>query len=188
MSELRGLESTKPEFKAAYLMSMQPVIDLLNGRFARMKLKETPLSVYTAASESDIQEMFEEVFQIDHTLQVDKLVMKELKKADGWQSFLAKHCKCSHYSFQVKKCGSVDCLYCQSNPSQTPDFNQIHFLPDPEPTTDKLHYLPFDQMYGKVTTDSHHPSLKLDSVEKETDKQQRSLLVAARVRDVVFLL
>ena len=33
---------------------------------------------------------------------------------------------------------------------------------------------------------SHRPSLQLDSVEKGTDKQHRALLVAARVRDVIF--
>ena len=51
LSELRNLASSKPEFKAAYLQSMQPVIDLLNGRFTRMKLKDSPLSTYTGASD-----------------------------------------------------------------------------------------------------------------------------------------
>ena len=185
LSELRGLASSKPEFKAAYLRSMQPVIDLLNNRFTRTKLKESPLSTYTGANESEIQEMFDEVLQIDTTLQADKLVQKELKKAEGWKLFVTKHCKCSHYYFQVMKCTSSLCLYCQSNPPRTPDLDQIHFLPDPEPTLDKLHYKPFDQVYGKKTTDSHRPSLQLDSVEKETDKEHRALLVAARVRDVI---
>ena len=36
-------------------------------------------------------------------------------------------------------------LVLQCNPTQTPDFSQIHFLPNPEPTPDKLHYLSFDQ-------------------------------------------
>ena len=182
---LEILASSKPEFKAAYLQSMQPVIDLLNGRFTRMKLKDSPLSTYTGASEDDIQKVFDEVHQIDNILQMDKLVKKELKKTENWQPFVAKHCKCSHYSFQVKKCTLVDCLYCQCNPTQTPDFSQIHFLPNPEPTPDKLHYLSFDQLYGKETTDSHRPSLQSDSVEKETDKEHRALLVAARVRDVL---
>ena len=184
LSELRGLVSSKPEFKAAYLKSMQPVIDLLNGRFTRMKLKGSPLSAYAGANESEIQEIFGEVLQIDITLWVDKLVQKELKKAEGWKSFVANHCKCSHYYFQVMKCASSSCLRCQSNPPQTPDFDQVHFLPDPEPTSDKLHYKPFDQVYGMETTDNHRPSLQLDSVEKETDKE-RALLVAARVRDIL---
>ena len=80
LSELRG-QSTKLGFRAAYSRSMQPVIDLLNSHFARMKLKETPFSVYTGARETDIQEMFEEI------LQVDKLVMKELKKAGSCSHF-----------------------------------------------------------------------------------------------------
>ena len=152
-----------------------------------MKLKDSPLTTYTGANESEIQEMFDEVLQIDSTLQVDKLVQKELKKAEGWKSFVSKHCKCSHYYFQVRKCStSVDnCFHCQGNPPQTPDFDQIHFLPDPEPTPDKLHYKPFEQVYGKETTDKYRPSLQLDSVEKEADKDHRALLVAARVRDVI---
>ena len=63
---------------------MQPVIDLLNGRFTHMKPKDSPLSTYTGASEDDIQKVFDEVHQIDNILQIDKLVKKELKKAENW--------------------------------------------------------------------------------------------------------
>ena len=111
---------------------------------------------------------------------------KELSKAKDWQSFIAKHCKCSHYSFQVKKCTSVNCFYCHDHPTRIPDFSEVNFLPDPEPTPDNLHYLSFEQMYGKKTTDSHRPSLHSVPVEKESDRQHRALLVAARVRDVLI--
>ena len=77
-SDLRTFLSDKPDFLAAYLKSMQIVIDLLNNRFSRMKLKESGISSFTGASQSDIQAMFGEVLQIDHTLEADKLVKKEL--------------------------------------------------------------------------------------------------------------
>ena len=185
LSELRSTASSKPDFKTAYLSSMQPVIDLVSGRFARMKLKGPSFNTYAGASESDINRMFEQILQIDRSIERDKLVKKELQKASDWKSFVDKHCKYSHYSFQVKKCSMEDCLYCQCHPPQTPDFDQLHFLPEPEPTSDKQHYLPFDQMYGKTTTDSHRPSCQSEQVEKEIDKQHRALLIAARVRDVL---
>ena len=132
LSDLRSLLSNKSDFQEAYLKSMQPVIDLLNDRFSRMKLKESRISTYTGASENDIRTMFEEILQIDHSLEADKLVKNELKKCDDWKSFVSNHCKSTHYSFQVKKCNSQECSYCQSNPPQTPGFADIHFLPDPE--------------------------------------------------------
>ena len=164
----------------------QPVIDLLNARFSRMKLKDIPFTAYKGASNDDITGMFEEIFKTDNTIEIDKLVKKELTKAKNWQSFVSSHCKCSHYSFQVKKCTSEDCSICQSHPPRISDFDQVHFLPDPEPTLDKLHYLPFDQMYGKKTSDKYRPSRQSDSTEKETDKDHRALLIAGRVRDVIL--
>ena len=186
LSDLRSLLSNKSDFQAAYLNSMQPVIDLLNNRFSRMKLKESRISTYTGASESDIQAMFEEILQIDHSLEADKLVKKELKKCEDWKLFVANHCKSTHYSFQVKKCTSQECSYCQSNPPQTPSFADIHFLPDPEPIPDKLHYVKFEQMYGKETAECYRPSLQPESVEKETDKEHKALLTSPRVRDVLY--
>ena len=37
-------------------------------------------------------------------------------------------------------------------------FSQIHHLPDPTPASDG-HYNPFSDVYGKTTTEAHHPSL-----------------------------
>lgn len=38
-------------------------------------------------------------------------------------------------------------------------FDQLHWLPDPIPGAD-LHYLPFDEVFGKHTTEEHRPSFK----------------------------
>ena len=187
MSDLRAICSRNPDFKAAYAQSIEPVISLLNDRFGRMKLKESPLCTNPGASHQDIQTMFDEIQQIDDTLEMDKMTQKDQKKAEKWLKFKADHCKCSNYSFQIKKCTNVECTYCKNNPSQIPDFDSIHFLPDPEPDpTNKEHYLPFEKMYGKNTSDIFRPSLKEDNIEKEPDKAHRSLLVAARVRDYIL--
>ncbi|CAC5374955.1 unnamed protein product [Mytilus coruscus] len=48
-STLNGIRNAavfKSEWKDAFETSIQPVIELVNGRFGRMKLKGTPLSVY----------------------------------------------------------------------------------------------------------------------------------------------
>ena len=132
-----------------------------------MKLKESALEASCGVSNSDIEELFQEINIIDS---MQKLNRKDCDKASEWKSFISMHCKISHYSFQVKKCSSTVCEYCKTHPARTPDFKNIHFLPDPEPTSDNQHYVSFDDLYGKkVTTDSFRPSFQSQDPAKEAD-------------------
>lgn len=181
MGDLR--EVGNPEFKQAFLDSMQPVIHLLNQRFSRMKLKGEKFVTHSAATESQILAYFSEIHQIDPTLSLGKLTQSDLKKSSSWNAFVKQHCKCSHYSFQVKKCLDTTCSYCSQNPPLMPDFESVYFLPDPIPTTDGTHYLSFEELYGQSTCDKHRPSLLAQGADKIADSEHRQLLVAGRVRD-----
>ena len=56
-------------------------------------------------------------------------------------------------------------------------FSQVHHLPDPIPAPDG-HYKPFSDVYGKTTTEAHHPSLA-----KHTGRA-RSLPIVVSVQHV----
>ena len=117
---------------------MEPVVSLLNNLFSRMKLKGESVIPHDAATEKSVQEFFEEIHQIDPSLQRDKLTQIDLKNAHQWHLFLKNHCRCRHYSFQVKKCLDSSCSYCSNHPPEIPSFSEIHFLPDPIPS-DQAH-------------------------------------------------
>ena len=73
---------------------------------------------------------------------------------------MAKYCDTKRYSFQTLKCTEKTCVYCSINSLQIPNevLNFLHFLPYPllDPCPKK--YKPFDQTYGKETTDTNLPS------------------------------
>ena len=60
--------------------------------------------------------------------------------------------------FSVKKCDNLECGICDFPRLPPSVFNELHNLPDPVPKGE--HYEPFSDLYGKVTTEQHRPSLK----------------------------
>ncbi len=76
------------------------------------------------------------------------------------QNFIDHCCRKRHYSFEVRKCGKSDCGVCKPPRLSEDIFKQIHHLPDPTPGIDN-HYTPFDEVFGKPTSEEHRPSLHL---------------------------
>ncbi len=58
----------------------------------------------------------------------------------------------SAYAFQVKKCLSDDCFYCQENPIRLPiaEFKKLHFLPLPLLDLTKEHHRPFEAPHSQT--------------------------------------
>ena len=79
--------------------------------------------------------------------------------------YLKTHCFERHYVFGVKNCGYNTCHICKPSRIPVDVFLGLHFLPDPIPKDD--HYLPFEEMYGKETSEKFRPSL---NPEKENDQ------------------
>ena len=71
---------------------MDPVLKLLEGRFARLKIKEEAIKVNKPATEEEISDLFSLLDAIDPDLKPDKTQQKELKKS---------HCRIRQYMFQV---------------------------------------------------------------------------------------
>ena len=76
---------------------------------------------------------------------------------------------------QVKKCDSTDCWYCTMHQKRIENLDKP---PDPVFNTSGSVYLPFNQEFGTPTTDTAKPSLKEKLVSTESDKQNKSVLVA----------
>ena len=185
MDELRSYTETNAAFKQLYVQSMQPVIELLNGRFGRMKLKGEKVKTFTAVQQPLLEKFFKLIHKIDNQLEQGNITKKVTDKSAGWKRFISKHCKISHYYFQVKKCVDDDCEFCRSNPPRSPKFSELHFLPDPILCNDKVSYKTFTDLYGTDTDGRDRPSSKSQDVSKEIDSQYKIMLVAGRVRDAI---
>ena len=189
LQKLRALIESNPEVGEGLIDSMSPVKAILAQRFQNMKIKDVPIKIGTAATTEDIDKLFGFSEFIDPTLQKDKLSSKFLKEATAYNYFIKKHCHCSHYAFQIKKCTDSLCYYCTQHPIQlTPEvFANLPFLPLPLLDGNKEKYLKFDEVVGKPLSEKDRPSYipKPSDESKEIDKQNRKLLVRAKVRAVV---
>ena len=90
--------------------SIEPVKILLTDIMHGLKLKDKPFSVFSAASESDMKELWLELEQIDQSLLFnEKHRKKDLPNFPQLVSYLSHCCQVRHYSFTIKKCGVSSC-------------------------------------------------------------------------------
>ena len=189
LTAIRSAIEENTNLEPAILGSVTPVIDLLNERFSRMKLKGTAVKVRPAATQDEVIDNFEAVHFIDSSLTMGNLNQATLKNATDLQAFMDAHCNSTHYLFQVKKCGKESCSYCCQHPVRLPqsEFERLSFVPLPLLNATKDHYKKFEELYGKVPSEVDRPSLTptATSDAKEADKENRKLLVASKVRNVI---
>ncbi|XP_056008509.1 uncharacterized protein LOC130051170 [Ostrea edulis] len=186
LSAVRNLANIKTGFREAFAESVGSVVELVNARFKRMKLKNEYLEAYTGIPDEEIQASLDVVCRVlNSDLTVD-MSTAELRKMKNLQTFLSDHGSSSHYMFQLKKCSS--CAYCTViNPPRLPDdeFQSLHFLPNPVAGEDGQ-YLSFQEMYGQETGDEHRPSAQVrDDPASVNDRINREIFKTQKVRDVI---
>ena len=103
LAAIRSTIDEKPGLEKAVQESVSPVIDLLNERFSRMKLKGNQVKICPAATQDDIVDNFESVHFIDSSLKMGDLNQDTLKGAKDIQEFMKTHCNSTRYLFQIKK-------------------------------------------------------------------------------------
>ena len=74
-------------------------------------------------------------------------------------------CRKRHYSFEIRKCGSLECNICKPPRLSEEIFKQLKPLPDLTPGIDN-HYLSFSHVFGQNTSEEHQPSLNLKKPKK----------------------
>ncbi|CAB5209375.1 unnamed protein product [Rhizophagus irregularis] len=137
----------------------QAPINLMEGIFERLSLKDEPFITYKSATEEEIKDLWESLLEIEDSLNMDDRTKKDIKDKAKLQEFYDHCCKSRHYFFQIKKCGAIDCNICKPIRSDELDFSQVHSLPDPVPIADKTNYKQFEDVYGTITTEQYRPSL-----------------------------
>ena len=168
MAHLRKIGESKPDFIQAVQDSIEPVKVLLTDIMHRLKLKDKPFSVFTAASESDMKELWLELEQIDQTLLFnEKHRKKDLPNFPQLVQFLSHCCQVRHYSFTIKKCGVSSCSLCRPVRMPREAFDTLSFLPDPVPG-EEGHYRPFDDVFGTPTSEEFRPSLQTSKSKQRT--------------------
>ena len=102
MSEIRHLAEKEPFIKDALKKSLQPAKDLIEGVFSRLSLKDEPFQIFHAASDEEIDSIWEELRVIDATITRDDTTQIKLKNKSALMNFMWTHCLERHYMFSVK--------------------------------------------------------------------------------------
>lgn len=107
MKSLNSLKAVRaacdrdPFLKDALTDSLAPVLQLLKERFSRLKRNDNPVIVQDAAADEAISTMAETLLVIDDTLDCAELSKLKVAKHPRLKSFMDRHCRGRHYTFQV---------------------------------------------------------------------------------------
>jgi len=112
MAEVRKVVEKNPNLGKQLQESLSQPKDTLNSCFASMKLKDESIWVFNGATDIDFQIVFEQLHYIDSNLQIDNLTKEVLETSTPMKTFLSEHSYSTNYSFQLKKCSSLKCFYC----------------------------------------------------------------------------
>ena len=150
-------------------------------------MKEEPLTLQTACSEEEIEQLWQNIQRVDSTVQKTDTQKHCLKSQPALQSFMEHCCIERQYFFCIKKCGKEDCDICESPRLPQTEFSRLNFFPDPmkKPASDS--YLSFEDVWGKETSKKDRPSCTPPKKPKEKPKKPFRM-TAETVSDYVVCL
>ena len=157
-TEIRKLAEKNDAVKKAIEDSLQAPKSMLGGLFMNLKLKDEQFSIFQPANDNEMENLWTNILKIDPTMTQECTTKKSIESKPVFKKFLETHCTIRHYIFSIKKCTEKSCTICKSPRLPTEVFNEIHHLPDPEPSGPD-HYKFFDDVYGQPTLEKHRPSL-----------------------------
>ena len=110
MKQIRQLVDSHPSIVEEVLDSLAPVKILLSDIIMRLELKGRPFGNYSAASQEDIESVWNSLHAVDSSLKVsDKHPKASLKSHSAVEEFIKHCCQTRHYSFCIRKCGVSSC-------------------------------------------------------------------------------
>ena len=131
---------------------------LLSSLFQRLSLKEQPFQCSAAATETAMDNLWENVKAVKPSMLRTDRQRAVLQHRPDFQRFVQHCCQIRQYSFSIKKCGLTTCSMCKPPHLPAEVFQDLHFLPDPVPESNNDHYKPFDELYGTTTSEVYCPS------------------------------
>ncbi|EXX55701.1 hypothetical protein RirG_223030 [Rhizophagus irregularis DAOM 197198w] len=157
--------------------SIAGVQNLLKSRTERLLFKSKKLKCHTPATEEEIAELFEFIFNIDSTLKIKETTQAQIHSHPALVEFIKTHCR-------IKKCNNPACLYCKPIRLPLNEFHNLSFLLDPIPSQDNTdHYATFQNVYGTETTEEYRPTYMQSQVNAEPIP--KSILVVAKIRGYI---
>lgn len=163
MNGLRDQVNKYPELKQAWLESVEPLQSLIRNRFLRLSLKDEAFTAIDPLNDLDIDIFKRHLRELFPDLDIEKLVKAQTSKCLAYTTWVEKHCRLRHYTYQIRKCQDITCC----SPTRLP-YDDLKWLPDPVLADDGEHYLPYSQVKILGQTDeTARPTLKQPKVQPQ---------------------
>ena len=175
MKEIRKLSLKHPGLKEVAMDSVASAKIRLAQVLGRLQLKGEKFQLFVPATQEEMDTCWSGIQCVDDT--ITPVTKASLTNHPRVQKFMDHCCRKRHYSFEVRKCVSVDCNICKPVRLPPEVFEQLKPLPDPTPGVDN-HFLPFLEVFGQPTSEEHRPSLHI----KKQKKHFHSLPVCNMLR------
>ncbi|CAB4491167.1 unnamed protein product [Rhizophagus irregularis] len=141
LSEIREGANSNSHLKEELIKSIKITQEFLENRTSRLSLHDLKFKIASPAIETEIDSLFESILTAESQLTINDTTLVELRKFHKLKEFIDTHCQIRQYSFQIKKCNNSECTICLPVELPIEVFDELHFLPDPEPSiADSNHY------------------------------------------------
>ena len=175
MKAIRAESKQQQGLKEAYQSSVENPRRLVETSFEMLELKGNSVKIFKPNNQGD--EIATSLNTIDSKITSVATIPHHQAKLDKYphlKKFMDTHLTKTLYMLQYRKCDNFQC--CQRKKETLPPK-----IPSPVLSPDRVHYLSFHSLYGKVqTTASDCPSLQPKNVKK--DKNEAGFkFVASRV-------
>lgn len=176
MSKIREKCSSNATLREGWTQSVEPLQSLVSSRFRRLKLKSEPIQVVDPCSLDDIDLVKRHLRELFPEVNLQKLQKYHTQKVEAYKAWIEKHCKASHYVFQIRKCQDRACCL---EPVVSED--DMKWLPDPVLGESDEHFKAYEEVNGTETSENDRPSLKEPAKKKAlTKKKEKPCCPAVR--------
>ncbi|PKY22926.1 hypothetical protein RhiirB3_504468, partial [Rhizophagus irregularis] len=134
LSEIREGANSNSHLKEELIKSIKITQEFLENRTSRLSLHDLKFKIASPAIETEIDSLFESILTAESQLTINDTTLVELRKFHKLKEFIDTHCQIRQYSFQIKKCNNSECTICLPVELPIEVFDELHFLPDPEPS------------------------------------------------------
>ena len=148
LKEMRDILTEKNE-QTEWENSISAPKKLISEQMKQLDLKDKAFQIFNPADEESMAKMWDKCLEIEESLKKDSLTAKDTKSLDNLQKFLHHCCVEGQYTFQIKKCGGIECSICE--PLRDDRCKDIGTLPFPVQKDD--HFKPFSEVYNTKTND-----------------------------------
>jgi hypothetical protein len=168
MKSIREKAQKHPDIKAEWKQAMEGPFEVMTSRFQKLELTGKQVKTSAPAGEEEMASFHALLTKIDPNYTAKCTTKKDLKSMPNLVSWMRCHCRCTTYTFTIRKCDDPTCCTWRANAALK---SALHKNDPPLPMyadANHHHYKHYNDLAGQATTEADMPTYTKSSVEATT--------------------